>query len=247
MDLSEIARRTVLIAALVMGLVVLAAACESEPVPAPSPTPEPELSLDELLQSAGDKLAAITTAKFTMIDEMESGAQFFGTDLKTVNGEIRSPDGARMLVDVESAAFGFVQIEIVAVEEQAYMKFSKDAPWLPLPLDDVPFNFGGIGVILSALLPIMEDAAIVGRESVGEFQTLRVDGNVMSEDMSGLITSVDSGHALTLSYWFDEADHTLRQLRIDGQLFNDDAPETSRLVNMDINVPVDIQLPDIAS
>ena len=253
MDPSKIARRTVLIVVLAMGFAILSAACESESASAPettsapSPTPEPEFSLDELLQSAGEKLAAITTAKFTMVDEMESGKEFFGQKLKAVDGEVRSPDGAKMLVDVESASFGFVQIEIVAVEEQAYMKFSKDAPWLPLALEDVPFNFGGIGVILSDLLPIMEDTAIVGRESVGEFDTIRVDGNVMSEDMSGLISDVNSGHALTLTYWFDEADHTMRRFRIKGQLYNEDAPETSRLVNMDINVPVDIQLPDIAS
>ena len=232
-----------------MGLAASAAACGSEPAaePTPTPTPEPELSLDELLQRAGERLAAISTAKFSMVDETGTGARFFEQKLKAVSGDIRSPDGAKMVMDVESAAFGFVQIEIVAVEEESYMKFSKDAPWLPLAPEDVPFNFGGIGVILSDILPIMEDAAIVGRESVGEFQTIRVDGNVMSEDMSALISSVDPGHALTLTYWFDETDYTIRQLRIDGQLFNDDGPETSRLVNMEINVPVDIQLPDVAS
>ena len=182
-----------------------------------------------------------------MVDETESGKQFFGNDLKTVKGDIRSPDGVKLLVDVQHPAFGFVQMEIVAVEEQAFMKFSKDAPWLPIPLEQVPFNFAGIGVTLSALLPVMAETAIVGRESVGEFQTIRVDGNVMSEDMTGLISDVNSGHALTLTYWFDEADHTLRQFKILGQLYDEDAPDTSRLVNMEFDVPVDIQLPDIAS
>ena len=247
MDLSGTVRGWLLIAVLAMGLVVLAAGCGSEPAAAPEPTPAPELTLDELLQSAGEKMAAIETVKFAMIDENESGAPFFEQKLKTVNGEVRSPDGARLLVDVESAAFGFVQIEIVVVEDQSYIKFSKEAPWLSLPSDQVPFNFGGLGIILSDLLTILEDAAIAGRESVREFQTIRVDGNVTSEDMSGLINSVDSGHAITLSYWFDEADHTVRQFRIDGQLFNDDGPETSRLVELEINVPVDIQLPDTAS
>ena len=247
MDLSGIARRWVLISVLSMVLAVLASACESDPPPAPEPTPEPELSLDELLQSGGAKLAAITTAKFTMVDEMESGKQFFGNDLKSVRGDIRSPDGVALQVDVEHPAFGFVQMEIVAVQEQAFMKFSKDAPWLPIPLDQVPFNFGAIGVTLSELLSIMDNAAIVGRETIAEFQTIRVDGNVMSEDMSGLISDVNSGHALTLTYWFDEADHTMRQFRIHGMLYDEDAPDTSRLVNMELNVPVDIQLPDIAS
>lgn len=247
MHLSEIARRTVLSAALVMGLAILAAGCESGPSPAPTLTPEPGLSLDELLQSGGEKLAAVTTAKFTMVDETESGKKFFGNDLKTVSGEIRPPDGVELQVDVQHPAFGFVQMGIVAVQEQAYMRFSEDALWLPIPLDQVPFNFAAIGVVLSDLLDIMENTAIVGSESVGEFDTIRVDGNVMSEDMSALISDVNPGHPLTLSYWFDEADHTLRQFRIDGQLYDEDAPETSRLVNMELNVPVDIELPEIAS
>ena len=247
MRLSEIARRTALSAALVMVLAVLGVACESDSPPAPEPTPEPELTLDQLLESGGAKLAAITTARFSMIDETESGKQFFGNDLKTVRGDIRSPDGVMLEVDVEHPAFGFVQMEIVAVEEKAYMKFSADAPWLPIPLEQVPFNFGGIGVTLSDLLPVMQNVSIAGRQSVGEFDTIQVDGTVMSEDMMGLISDVNPGHTLTLSYWFDEADHTLRQFRILGQLYNEDAPNTSRLVNMELNVTVDIQLPEIAS
>ncbi len=234
--------KAILVAAI---LLAYAAACGSDPVE-PTPTPEPELSMEDLLASAGEKLAAITTAKFRMSDETQSGTKFFGATLKTVEGDIRSPEAARMVVDVEAPAMGFVQIEIVAVGEQAFMKFSRDAPWLPIPLDQVPFNFGGIGVILSEILPVMQDPAITGRESIGDFQTIRIEGNVLSEDMSGLISSVDPGHPIILTYWFDDVEHTIRQLRIDGQLFDDDAPETTRLVNMEINVPVDIQLPEVA-
>ena len=128
------------------------------------------------------------------------------------------------------------------------MKFSEDAPWAPLPLDQVPFNFGEIGIALSELLPVLENAAITGRESVGDAETVRIDGDVLSEDLSNLITSVDPGHAVTLTFWLDEIDHTVRQFRIDGKIYNDDAPGTKRLVSItDVNVPVDVQLPDIAS
>ena len=248
MQLSKIVCRRLSIIALVMGLLLLAAACGAEPTPpvTPTSTPEPELSLDDLLSGAEEKLAAISTAKFQMIDESESGAKFFGTTLKTVQGEIRSPDSAKMLVDAESPSFGFVEIEIVAVGEQAFMKFSEDAPWLPLPLDQVPFNFGGIGTTLAELLPVMKNTAIVGREPVRGTESIRIDGDVVSEDMSDLITSVDPSHPITLTFWLDEFEHILRQFRITGQLFDDDGLGTTRLVTMDINVPVDIQLPDIA-
>lgn len=239
-------RRFMLSGLLAMSLLFLAAACGSEPA-APTPTPEPELSLDELLASAAAKLAAMSTAKFRMIDEKQTGQKFFGTTVKTVEGDVRSPDSTRIVVDVEAPGMGFVEIEIVAIQDQAFMKFSRDAPWLPLPLEQVPFRFGRIGIALSELLVTMRDAAIVGPETLGNYATVRVDGNVLSEDMSGLIASVDPGHAITLSYWFDETDQTLRQFRIDGQLFNQDAPETSRRVNMQFEVPVDIQLPQVAS
>ena len=153
MKLTKILRRRLSITVLVMGLMLLAAACGSEPAPTaaptsvptvpPTPTPTPELTLDSVLSSAGQGLAEMSTAKFRMIDELESGSKFFGMTLKSVEGEIKSPDGFRMLVNVETPNFGFVAIEMMAVGEQAYMKFSRDAPWAPLPLEQVPFNFGG--------------------------------------------------------------------------------------------------------
>ena len=244
MNSSKLVRYRLSIAVLLIGFLFLAAACGGGS--APSPTPEPELTLDQLLTSVGEKLAAISTAKFQMVDEMETGAKFFGATLKTVEGEVKSPDGARMLVDVEVPAMGFVEIEILAVGDLAYMKFSRDAPWLPLPVEDVPFNFGGIGVALSELMPIMKDV-VMGEEFVRDAQAIRIDGNVVSEEMGNLITSVDAGHPITLTLWFDEVEHTLRQFRLYGRLFDADGPETSRLVTMDIDVPVDIQLPDIPS
>ena len=112
----------------------------------------------------------------------------------------------------------------------------------------MPFNFGGIGDILSEVLTVIRNATIVGKESVEGAQTIRVDGDVVSEELGDLITSVDPGHPVTLSLWFDEADYTLRQLRIAGKIFDDDAPETRRLVVITgVNGPVDIQLPDTAS
>ncbi len=282
MDLSRILRRRLSITGLVMGLLLVTAACGADstptvaptptptvaptatpaaattptpavavaptPTPTIAPTPNPDASLNDLLSSAAGKLAAISTVKFQMVDELESGAKFFGMTVKSVEGEVRSPDRFRMVVAVETPNFGFVEIEMLAVGEQAYMKFSEDAPWAPLPLDQVPFNFGGIGVALSELLPILQNASIAGRESIGAAGTVRIDGDIVSEDLSGLITSLDSGHAVTLTFWIDETEHTIRQFRINGKIYNDDGPGTQRLVSItDINVPVDIQLPDIDS
>lgn len=233
--------RTLTIAVLAMSFLLLAAACEAEP----TPTPVPELTVDELLTGAGEDLAALTSAGFQMIDEMESGAKFFGMTVKTVEGVVETPASFSMVVDLVTPGLGFAEIEMLAVGDEAHMKFSADAPWAPLPLEQVPFNFGGIGITLSELLTVVENPAITGRESLEGVQVVRVDGDIVSDDLTDLITSADSGHPIALTLWIDEADHTLQQLRLDGKLYNDDAPETTRLIIIsDVNAPVDIQLPD---
>ena len=100
----------------------------------------------------------MSTAKFSMIDETESGAKFFETTFKSMEAEVKAPDSFRMLVDVVAPGFGFVEIEMLAVGDQAYLKFSEDAPWVPLPLDQVPFNFAGLGTTLRDVLFVIRDS-----------------------------------------------------------------------------------------
>ena len=68
-----------------------------------------------------------------MVDESESGAEFFGTTFKSMEAEVASPDSFRVLVSVVAPGLGFVKIEMLGVGGRAYMKFSEDAPWTPCP------------------------------------------------------------------------------------------------------------------
>ena len=246
MNLPRALRRGLSITALTVVLLILAAACGMESTPTPTPTPTPDLN--DLLSKAGEKMAGMSTAKFGMVDETETGAKFFDTTFKKLEAEVKAPDSFRILVDVVAPAFGFVEIEMMAVGEQAYLKFSEDAPWAPLPLDQVPFNFAGLGVTLRDVLNRLEDTAITGREAIQDAQTVRVEGSITSDALVDLITTADPGHDVTLTLWIDEADHLLRQIRIAGQIYDDDGPETTRLLTIEgIDMPVDIQLPEVGS
>ena len=248
MNLSKTLRRGLSVTVLMMAFLLLTATCgtESAPTPAPTPPPTPTADLGDLLSRAGKKLDTMTTAKFKMVDETESGAKFFETTFKSMEAEVQPPNSFRMVADVVAPGLGFVEIEMIAVGDQAYMKLSKDAPWAPLPLDQVPFNFAGLGTTLRDLLPMIEDPAITGRESVMDSQAVRVEGTIASDELLDLITSADPGHTVNLTLWIDEADQALHQIRIVGQVDDDDAPETSRLITIEgFNVPVYIQLPDV--
>lgn len=246
MNVVRTAIRMPSLVALAIGSLLLVAACGTEPVS--TTEPELEMSVEDVLAHTGESLAYMSTARFQMIDENESGSKFFGATLKNVNGEIQYPDSARLLVEVESPAMGFAEIEIVAVGDLAFMKFSAGAPWNPLPLDQVPFNFIRLGNTLSDMLPKIQNVTITGQESLRGVPTIRVEGNLVSEDLSTLITSADPGHPIDLTLWVDEADLVLWQIRIAGNVFDDDGPGTSRLIVLsDYNLPMDIQLPENSS
>ena len=250
MSLPKAIRSGLLIVILLTGFLLAAAACgaPSDSDDAADPTPTPELTLDELLSRLGENLAVMETAKFKLVDEGELGAPFFGMTLQSLEGEIKAPASFRMAVKVKTAGVAFVEIGMLAVGDEAFMKFSEEDPWAPLPLDQVPFNFAGLGPTLSNLLPIIKDATITSRESIDGDQTIRVEGNVRSEDLSSLITTVDAGHEVNLILWITEDEINLRQLRIAGRIYDADAPETSRLLGITgIDEPVEIELPDVAS
>ena len=190
----------------------------------------------------------MSTAKFNMVDETESGALFFGTTFKGMEAVLKNPDSLRLLVDVEAPGFGFVKIEIVQVGDQSFMKLSEDAPWAPLPPDQVPFNFAGLPKLFGSLPDVVKDVAVVGQEVVQDAPAVRVQGVVQSEALVDLITTADPGHEVTLTLWIDPTAALLRQIRLEGQIYDDDAPETSRLITIeDINAPVEIELPDLTA
>ncbi|MCY3748450.1 MAG: LppX_LprAFG lipoprotein [Chloroflexi bacterium] len=217
--------------------------------PTPTPTPEPPTAAeqaDQLLAAVAQNIATMSSAKFTMVDETESGAPFFGTKLKKMEAVIRVPDSVRMLVDVVAPGFGFVQIKIIQVGDQAFIKLTEDAPWLPLPANQVPFNFASIAQLLEVLPAEVEDLTVTGEETVQGTSALVLQGVVQSEALTGLITTAEPGHPVDLTLWLDPEEAVLRQVRIKGQILAEDAPETSRLITLeDINVPVEIELPDL--
>lgn len=226
-----------------------------EPTPTPTATPEPTAPAaaaaaqgSQLLAAVGQSIATMSTAKFSMVDETESGAPLFGTKLKRMEAVIKTPDSVRMLVDVVAPGLGFVKIQIIQVGDQAFVKFSADAPWAPLPPDQVPFDFAGMTKLFGSLPAAVQDLTMTGQEVLQGAPAVSVQGVIQSEALTDLIKSADPGHEVTLTLWIDPAQALLRQIRLEGQIYDEDAPETSRLITIeDINVPVEIELPDLTT
>ncbi len=135
MRLSTTLIRLLSITLLLIGSLFLAAACSEEPTPAPTatPVPTPTPSVDDFLAAVGASITGMETAKFGLIDETETGALFLGMTFKSMEAELETPSSVRMVVSVGASGFGFVEIEIIEVEEQAFLKLSEGAPWAHCP------------------------------------------------------------------------------------------------------------------
>lgn len=226
---------------------------EATATPAPAATatatPEPpsDSAVSELLAGLGENLASMLTARLKFVDVEESGAEFLGFSFKSMAVEIEAPSTSRMVVEVDAPFIGTTEIEIVVVEDQAYVKLPPGGSWTTIPVGQLPFNLGGLGGSLAEMLPWVQSAAVIaGQETVMGVETVRVETRVASDDLSAIVPAVELGYDVGLTLWVDIAELQLRQIRIDGQLFGDDAPETQRLLTFEaVNVAVDIQIPDV--
>lgn len=232
----------------------LAAACNGESAESTeSPTPTSTtttlaLSAADYIAAVSESVAGLSTAKITMVDEEESGETFYGMTFKDMEATIQDPDSLDVIIRTRNPAFGFVEVRMVRVGDQAFMKLSDNAPWASMPADEIPFNFTGLKAVFAVLPTTIQDLAMAGREEVQDSQTMSIRGTITSDDLTPLITSADTGHEVAVTLWIDETDFALKQLRLVGRIFDGDDPETARfLVVKDINVPVTIELPEVAS
>ncbi|MDE0267891.1 MAG: LppX_LprAFG lipoprotein [Acidimicrobiaceae bacterium] len=235
-------------------LMFLGAACggeSAESTESPTPTSTTTtlaLSAADYIAAVSESVAGISTAKFTMVDEKESGELFYGMTFKDMEATIQDPNSLDIIIRALNPALGFVEVRMVRVGDQAAMKLSDDAPWASIPVDEIPFNFTGLKTVFTVLPTIIRDLVMVGREEVQGSQTMSVRGVITSEDLTPLVTSADAGHEVAVTFWISETDFALKQLKIVGRLFDGDDPETVRfLVIEDIDVPVTIELPEVAS
>ena len=221
----------------------LVGACGVEP----TPTPEPELAYEDILEETDAHLLSFQTARFRLIDEMESGAPFFGQTLQSVDGQVVTPDRAQITASVESI-LGFLEIGIITIGDDAFMQLTSGAAWRPLPPDQLPFNLSNVGRTLSDMLPKIQGGEVIGREIANDAESIKIEGDIVSDDLTGLIPAADPGHPIDLTVWVSAADRSLQQIRIVGAVFDEDAPGTSRLIILsDYDLPVEIDAPPIAT
>lgn len=225
---------------------VLGAGCSPAVVSTPTPTPPPVADPAELLQLAVTQVLALKSAAFILEHQVGTTTLFPGLEMSKASGVVDIPEKFSLKVEAElEFPRSYVEINIVTIEDQAYMTDFVTAQWREVPLDSLPISLGGLGRILADIIEAVKAPQLAGAGRVRGRDAWRVTGLVRSQDMAGLVPGAADDLEVALELWLDQGDGLLLQALITGPVLPTDVPEAVRLLVLDqFNAPVDITPPE---
>ena len=241
----ELRKITILLAFLVGGLFI---ACGSD-----SKSNQHTISLEtdpaSIMNQAVAQLLALRSASFSL-NHLEGNTMLVpGVLMTKVYGEVSIPDRFNVTVEAEAEFLkSYLEINIITIEDSAYMTDILNGSWSQVSPERLPFNLSNLGQTLAAIVEAVEDTKILGQERLGNVETLHINGQIASEDLSGLVPGSGKGFPVELELWLDESHGLLQQVLIHGRVVPTDDKNTVRELRLkDINVPVVIKPPNEVS
>ena len=231
---------------LALGVLLLAQSVACSAAPAKTPVVEQSENPTDLLRRAVSRMLALESAAFTLEHLRGSTNLLPGLEMYKASGVVEVPDKVRLKVEAESTSPRFfVAIDIVTIDGRAYMTNFLTGQWQSVPPESLPFSFADLGRALGDIIEAVEQAELVGMETINGYNAYRIKGRINSQDLSALVPGAAPDFDVRLELWLDEAEAILHQVLITGKVVSTDVPDAVRLLTLDdIDVPVDITVPD---
>ena len=231
-----------------LGALVLcfAAGCAPAPTPIPTATPEPPPDPKATLALAVTNLLSLNSAAFTLEHRTGGTALLPGLVMKKATGVVDIPNRLRLMVEAEVEALQtFVEINVIIIEDQAYMTDFFSGQWRMIPPESLPVNFLDFGETLAGIVEAVVDPGLSGVEEFEGRQNERIKGLVSSETLASLVPGAEEGLEVTLELSVNREDGLLSRILITGPVVPGDLADTVRLLSIDdVNVPVNIAPPE---
>ena len=234
-----------LAAVLILGLGVACRTAEPTATRVPTPTDVPEV-LDPvaILLEATEQLLALESASFVLEQQTGTTRLFPGLEMSRASGAVELPDRAELTVEAELAApRSYVEINIVTIEDKAYMTDFITGQWGEVPIESLPFTLHGLGHTLAGIVEQMKQPESLERPAGAEDHLIR--GQLKSQHLAGLIPGAAQDLDVTLELSLSRSDALLRQASITGQVLATDVVDAVRVLTLsDINGPIAITAPE---
>ena len=232
-------------AVLLLGVGVACGTTEPTATHVPTPTGVPEV-LDPvvILQEATEQLLALESASFVLEHHTGTTRLFPGLEMSRASGAVELPDRAELKVEAELAApRSYVEINIVTIEDKAYMTDFITGQWGEVPIESLPFTLHGMGHTLAGIVEQMKQPELLERPAGAEDHLIR--GQLKSQHLLGLIPGAAQDLDVTLELSLSRSDSLLRLASITGQVLTTDVVDAVRVLTLsDINGPIAIIAPE---
>ena len=234
--------RIPLVVALLISI-TLAFGCGADPTRPPAPS----FDAKGALRDAVRELLTMESAAFTLEHLSGSTALIPGfLEMYKVSGVVEIPDRFELTVEAETIQpRSFVEISVVTIDDQAYMTDFISGKWLQVEPKVLPFTFANFAKTLADIIEAVDAPAMVGAERLGDSKTNHIRGQIMSENLGGLVPGAAEGFEVNLDLWLEQSTNLLQSVLISGRVVATDEPGTVRQLTLDdINLPVEISAPE---
>jgi hypothetical protein len=191
-------------------------------------------------------MLSLKSAVFTLEHQVGATTLLPGLEMTRVEGLVDIPDRFSLTVEAElEFPRSFVQLDVLSIEDKAYMTDILTREWIEVPPQSLPITFGDLGVTLSGIIDAMQEPSLIGEENINGVGAYHMRGLVQSDDLASLVSGAGQGFGVRLDVWLDRTENLLLQALITGQVVPTDVLETARLLVLDdIDVPVRIRPPE---
>lgn len=237
----ELSVKALLAALLVMGLLV---SCGADKASQPS-IEAAEIDPGPLMRQAVGQLLALESAAFSLEHLSGTTALFPGVLMTKAWGEVSIPGRFRITIEAESLfPKSYIEISIITIDDTSYMTGIFSGQWNEISTDSLPFNVSGLGETLAGIVDAVQRPRVIGEERLNGVDTLRIEGEVVSQDLAGLVPGAGKDFTVGLELWLDRSQGLLQQVLIVGRVIPTDEEDTVRRLTLDdINQPVEINPP----
>ena len=97
----------------------------------------------------------------------------------------------------------------------------------------------------NVIIESVQNPTLAGTEKLNDYDTYRIRGQVLSDDLVNLVPGAGSGFDVALELWVDRSEGLLIQVLITGKVVPTDQPDAVRALTLDdLDIPVVINLPE---
>ena len=218
-----------------------------EPTATPTPTPTPLPDPRAILTRASGQLAAEKFLAFALEHPVGSTPLATGLALAGAEGVASLPDRFRLGLDMEASGT-VVKLDVIVVEDRAYMTNLFSGAWEPVPKEQIPFRFDFVTESVTVLLAGMGDLTLQGDGDLDGEPVHVISGIGPTGALSRLIPGALPDSTIPVELWVEKTGGRLRQIQLTGPLVTDDLADTIRVVRLEaLDEAPEIEEPEVES